>query len=674
MSGIFGGIGKLELAPVNAPNDPLPYYVDITTFWRAEGTPLSITRGRQTELDAIQPSQLTAVLDNTDNRFTTPINTEIMQDFYNNRTVANGWGNASVTGQAWTVSGTASNWSVGGGDGSTVSTSAQGDRFATMNLGLTNGEMDVVFGATIPASGVSRQGALMRFDGNNYYAAHAMIDVNANVTLVIRSVTGGGTIVNDLVSVPIGVITVSGNPLFVKFNCYGPVLRAKLWDLNQQTEPTSWVTVNDYQVTTGTQVGCFFRNDQASGSETFLTYASSFEQQSVLPYGLGAGMPLRYSETIGERTFTLFTGFVQFPDVDNWQPIGYQEVQLSATDLLARLGRTAPALSTLGAHIVGSVRNNALKNYWPLLDAGAPIVDAIGTSTVSTFFSTGTPAVEGQPAINYQGGPTLPGDDVATLQLVPGLDGGVPVRNPYLNITSTSTFFNVAPGQVLTFVGWFNRSSIDNFAEIPVVWDINNAVGSMNLLFNLDSGSTTSWHWRAEYFDGTTAFDVDSTQLGNAMATNRWYIIAIQWGFSPNVLNLWVDGQQYTGTFTGTPAVGNADWPKVQIAGSLAHMQYYLGAPTDFTFTDFTAQRQVGLAGLAYQTTGQRVTSILNYAGVPAGLQNVDAGESFMSIATLAGQTAGQALQTAVDTERARAFISGDGHYGFQDRQHTLNV
>ena len=66
---VFGGLGRLEWSAGN-PDDPFPVWQDITTFVRTEDNPLRITRGRQSELDQVQPSQLTCDLDNTDNRFT----------------------------------------------------------------------------------------------------------------------------------------------------------------------------------------------------------------------------------------------------------------------------------------------------------------------------------------------------------------------------------------------------------------------------------------------------------------------------------------------------------------------------------------------------------------------------------------------------------------------------
>jgi hypothetical protein len=92
------------------------------------------------------------------------------------------------------------------------------------------------------------------------------------------------------------------------------------------------------------------------------------------------------------------------------------------------------------------------------------------------------------------------------------------------------------------------------------------------------------------------------------------------------------------------------------------------------SYADHLAQFQVGMLGLEGQTTGQRVTTILNYAGVPAGLRQVDVGCSFMAKATMAGRAPGDLLAEAVTTEQGRGFMSGDGRYVFHGRDRVLNV
>lgn len=59
----------VEIAFTTGPNDPAPVWVDVSAYVEAQSV-VSISRGRADELDAIQPSRATVVLDNRDGRFT----------------------------------------------------------------------------------------------------------------------------------------------------------------------------------------------------------------------------------------------------------------------------------------------------------------------------------------------------------------------------------------------------------------------------------------------------------------------------------------------------------------------------------------------------------------------------------------------------------------------------
>lgn len=454
----FGGMGKLEWSPTTAPDDPNPVYVDITLFVRTEETPLIIQRGRQSELDIIQSSQLTAVLDNTDNRFTT---------------------------------------------------------------GYTGGP-------------------------------------------------------------------------------YG----------------ANWIT----------------------------------------------GKRIRYSETVAGLTFILFTGYLEFPDVDSWQPIGYQEVQLTAVDRLTRLGRGKPFVSTLGAHIMGSVRNGCLKGYWPLNDATQPFAAAVGTlQPILSVLSSVQAAVP-----TFQTGLTLPGDDAPSLHLT--WDTTSPVA-PVIEPRTFDTFTPLTAGQVVTIVGWVNVDTLNLAGLGAVVTNDASPTTPSQQLFAQAVSDANGSHWAA-----IAGGDFIEAPIGTANGTSRWYLVGLRFGFTPNVLEIWVDNTSYSTTFATVYTFTNIYAAFITAHGNMVHHQLYVGAPADFTFADFTAQRAVGLTGLEYQATGQRINSILDYAGVSATDRLVDAGVSVMAPATLAGMAPADALALAVATERGRGFISGDGKYVFQDRIHTYNV
>lgn len=448
----FGGIGRVEWAPTNAPDDPFPTWVDITPYVRSENTPMDATRVRQTELDTVQPSVFQVILDNTDLRFT---------------------------------------------------------------FGLLSGP-------------------------------------------------------------------------------YG----------------ANWAPAKQ----------------------------------------------IRWTETIGSRTFQIFKGYLEALDITNWADIGYQEISLSCTDRLTRLSRARPFVSTAGAHIMGSARNNALQGYWSLTDPALRFVDSTGRQPILA-----NTLVAAQPGvIKPQGGPSLPGDDVATASTTD--------TDAYLQAT-LPTGITLSGTNALTLVGWVNRTSTTVLSQ-TLLMSIENQAGEQ--LTIQESTPTPGWTVFAE--PGLTGLGTVSIVEAS---TSRWSIVGAQMTLSPPSVSLWVDDQVQTVVIGSSPPASmtvNLMICFASVVGAMAHLQLYLGNPSDFTHVDFLAQRQVGLTGLAYQTTGQRINSILDYAGVPTADRAVDPGCSYMQRAQLAGQDPGAAILDAVSTERGRGFAGGDGRYVFHDRTRIYNV
>lgn len=467
---IFGGIGRLEWAPTNAPDDPFPTYVDITPYVRTEDTPLNITRGRQSELDTIQPSQLTCVLDNTDLRFT---------------------------------------------------------------FGLTTGP-------------------------------------------------------------------------------YG----------------TNWT----------------------------------------------AAKQVRYSETIGGRTFALFKGFIEFPDIDDWQPIGLQYVQLTCTDRLTRLGRGRPFVSTLGANIVSA--SPSLIAYYPLNDTvgSKTALPAVGSvRPVATVF----PTLGAAPPLGivFGTGDRPLGDDLstcATWAWTGGLSSG------YLNAPLNPTITIGATDQ-LVICAWVNPALLPvavSSSDLTVISLNNSAVGGFASLHAVGGvpSSTIPGNWTASIVSPGSTWT--GTVTGPQAPTGRWTMAAAAFRLAATQ-TLWVDDSTTTVAAAGSvPTSLTFDSIQIgtQFQGGICHVQIYVGDPALFTNATFLAQRQVGLTGLEYQTTGQRINTLLTYAGVPAFDRAIDPGQSFMQKASLAGQDPQTALQNAVTTERGRGFAAGDGRYVFHDRIRLLNL
>lgn|GEM_PF-5498232 len=460
----FSGTGRLEFAPTNNPDDPNPTWTDITVYLRTEDTPLQITRGRQSELDVVQPSVMTCVLDNTDGRFT---------------------------------------------------------------YGLTTG-------------------------------------------------------------------------------AYG----------------SNWAPAKK----------------------------------------------IRYSELANGTWYVLFTGWIEYPDIASWQPIGLQYVQLSATDRLTRLARARRFISTLSEHIILN-GGASLKAYWPLNDGngatspgGASFVAGMPTLTPVTY-QRNIPAPN---AMDWATRTGPSGDDVSYAQFSTRLP--TPSSDTVaLNCSNLSV--TLSAGQTVALIGWFYCPNDPASAATIRMLDTS----FFNLALDV-SGDAASNQWRLTGVN--TPSGATGTVTIPGFPTDVWCMAGLFVDVSTGAITGCLNGQTLTGALGGSMSgtLNIAYGYSFKGSGALGHMQLLVGDSMTVNPSLFLAQYKMGLYGLEQQTTGQRISTILDYAGVSGNDRLIDPGQSYMNRAKLAGQTPGTALANAVGTERGRGFAGGDGRYVFHDRQRIYNV
>lgn len=382
----------------------------------------------------------------------------------------------------------------------------------------------------------------------------------------------------------------------------------------------------------------------------------------------GPGLRCRLRETVAGTAMDRFTGFIQMPEETIVTAGIEQRVSLTAVDRLGRLAAGKAFISTLGAHIQGGpLRNAALKAYCPLLDASQPFTNTVGAPVTGSFSIGNLPPVTRAPSFGYRAGPQIPGDDMNSLAMLQGFNDIVPVSTPSITVNLAES---VPVGQVVTVVAWIYREPANTSSELPLLLSIDSDFVVVNYTPGISSGPN---HWELLYVgDGSL---VDSTE-GSANATNRWYLLGFQWGYNPNTLKLWVDDQQYTGTITTPPASATVTQLTLEASGAAAHLQCYVGVPGAFGFADFLAQRQIGLYGLERQTTGDRIRTILGYAGLNNDdfANTVDPGCSVMQRARLAGKTPLDAMREAETTEQGLLYTDGSGRVVFADRRTIYNV
>jgi hypothetical protein len=154
------------------------------------------------------------------------------------------------------------------------------------------------------------------------------------------------------------------------------------------------------------------------------------------------------------------------------------------------------------------------------------------------------------------------------------------------------------------------------------------------------------------------------------------YPVAIRFGFSPNVFEMWIDRTRYVGSLSGSPptsfSLKDATSGLYGWQGGWGQLQIYIGDASDFTFSDYLAQidhATNGLTGgLRWQRTDERIRQLLRYAGLADSQMNLDHGVAYMPRASLAGTTLQSQLDLAVATEQGRLFVAGDGTVQFHNR------
>lgn len=172
-------------------------------------------------------------------------------DDYARTVAAGGWG-TSTSGHAYTVDGTASQYSVGSGVGS-MSVNALNTSFRA-HLAPSLSDVDVLVKASEPVTPTGNyirlETVVRRVDANNYYAFRAHVQTANNIDVQLIRVLAG--VESTLTSAASGVTRVPGSALWLRTEMLGTTLRARIW-VDGTTEPAAWqVTTTDASHTAGT--------------------------------------------------------------------------------------------------------------------------------------------------------------------------------------------------------------------------------------------------------------------------------------------------------------------------------------------------------------------------------------------------------------------------------------
>lgn len=377
----------------------------------------------------------------------------------------------------------------------------------------------------------------------------------------------------------------------------------------------------------------------------------------------GPGRKCRLRETIGTTTIDQMVGYLQFPDELLVTAEVEQRVTVSIVDELARL-RTAPMfVSTLSAYI-RSNGGSALKAYWPLSDAEGSTTAAenLGLGVAPLLRETlGGGATDDTSLPLWQPGTRQgpPGDDASYLTLNPTTLVGSPVTIPRManrNLTNISMALPMVAVSLWVY-------ATGNGGQIVVLRD-DFIANTLQLGYGV-----LGWGLTASNAGGSTF-----VQIPAATKTAGWAFVTAMMDNTTGAVALWVDRLTATGT-TGGPSSGSM--VSVTVDGRYASvavggLQIYNGNLADFDNTAHVNQFLAGFTGLERQTTGERIRTILGYAGI-TDTTAIDPGQTVMQVASLAGQTPEEAMRDAERTEQGLLYVRA-GQIVFKDRRTLYNI
>lgn len=177
------------------------------------------------------------------------------------RTVASTWGSPDI-GPAYTTSGgAAGDYNVASGVGTMAATSVNVFRSALVDTGVSDHTVQADFALSIANANTASvtQWLLARTtDLSNYYAAKLEVNTSGQVLLSI-SKRVGGSLLGVTAPITIGTGHVAGDWWRVVLDVQGSTLQCKAWIPATSADPGWQPAVTDTSLTTGTQVGVWYR-------------------------------------------------------------------------------------------------------------------------------------------------------------------------------------------------------------------------------------------------------------------------------------------------------------------------------------------------------------------------------------------------------------------------------
>lgn len=398
---------------------------------------------------------------------------------------------------------------------------------------------------------------------------------------------------------------------------------------------------------------------------------------TAAPSSFTLGMPVRWRETVGRKTFDLFTGAMNQPEA-SFEVLPAEvgdRVAVTAIDWMGQQQQGRTFISNLGEWVMYH-GDPALAEYWPCVETSKPFLPVVNPATsppvAYDLFSSSLQPVFGETEITASSTAMPLGEDVRIPTVGGPLDSaGTPAHTYHMGVRyPTSTGPTIGLGEVFTVVVW----------RAPTLF-----AGAIQELFHVEllespSGDTVALQVLKSASGVLTLESPIGSLTGTITAGGLkpdTFPMAVRFGFSPAVFEVWIGRTRYVGSLSGSGPTGgrfnSADSGAFATQGGFGHLQLYTGRPEDWTFEDYLAQVDHvsnGLTGgLRRQRTDERLHTIALYAGLSESQLRYDRGVAYMPRASLAGSTWQQQAERAVSTEQGRLYTAGDGSQRFHNRQ-----
>lgn len=384
-------------------------------------------------------------------------------------------------------------------------------------------------------------------------------------------------------------------------------------------------------------------------------YASGAYYPNVVPM-----KRLKITWAFGVSSGLVFTGFVLgWPQTEQ---IGDSEATVTITAVDGtRFQENTPLASSA---YYDTIVSDSPVAYWPMQDESSTLTDVIGSADWAPFLQA-TPLFEEATYGASLGAPVGDSDGAAS------------------STTSRSAFYETSSlGHVNTLEFYFdidgdNLDGTDGAALIVSTRDTTSSDEHELTVFFLPEQLTidSQWYLAVRYYDAGDGKYKDTVSFGSSIYwigmdrffDGRPHHFALTVNGTTS-LDVYVDGQlelviaMSTGGTAPTDEIYGAEFYK---GATVGHVALYSTALTGAQILDHYT---VGAAAFKGETTGERVTRVLDEIGWPAGLRSIDTGDTYLGTYRPASRTAMDYLRELERTEQGLLFFDVDGNLVFQDR------